>query len=293
MARSGVTHLRPDLKGQLPDSGRALETWRILEGHHEKEPLCPGAAGLMIEELGKVEKLMGYAAWSQIDELLREQDVEHLLGADIIPDQQGAVSLMLGIIERGETTKSGTNQGVVVQHPDLCAFYIRRKEEIGPTDRVFPFHIDRYRRWYAKAAKKFGLLEEGPHVFRHTGATYLIHYKKWERQKARDFGRWAKDKSMSNYGHSHLLGRNQQRLSKADNDRGAWMWEDVEERCGLRTRVLDEAQEETEKALERTSLFAEATTQPETGTQNIGAYPELAPAPPPWAEPQIFASELA
>ena len=66
------------------------------------------------------------------------------------------------------------------------------------------------------------------------------------------------------------------------------MWEDVEERCGLRTRVLDEAQEETEKALERTSLFAEATTQPETGTQSIGAYPELAPAPPPWAEPQIL-----
>jgi hypothetical protein len=151
---------------------------------------------------------------------------------NVAPD--GRVSLELGIAERGETTKTGTNQGVIPVHPALHAFYRRRKAESEPGARVFRFNIDTYRSNFNKEMETQGMEERGVHLLRHTCAVWLLEYEGWERNKVRDMGRWRKDRSLSMYGKRHLLLKNEGRLSKAQTERGFWMWEDPAKNMGFK-----------------------------------------------------------
>ena len=95
LARSGLIQLKPSLARELSESRQALETWRNLEGDVEKEPHCPEAAALVIEAIRKEEKDMAYAAWAQVDHLLREQDLEQ------VKTQTLAQDIPTGWIENG------------------------------------------------------------------------------------------------------------------------------------------------------------------------------------------------
>ena len=83
-ARSCHTHLYPEAKGKLPKSGRALKAWEKLQGGAvPREPLAWATAGLVIEDLGEQEPIMGIAGYTQLDTGCREQDIEHLRWDDV------------------------------------------------------------------------------------------------------------------------------------------------------------------------------------------------------------------
>ena len=69
--KSGAVHLLPDLKDQLPKASRAVRSWEKLEGEVEREPLCLALSGIVVEKLGKKSPLYGWAAFSQLRDLLR------------------------------------------------------------------------------------------------------------------------------------------------------------------------------------------------------------------------------
>ena len=142
---SRVTSPYPDLKDELPISARALKNWEKLEGDPEREPLCRSLLAIAPAKLSGRNNDLGWRAWSQSKELLREQDIENPRVSDISvgePAEEGGaspVSLELGVLERGEATKRGTSQGVVVLDPEVALFDICKKRSLRNDQRVFFF----------------------------------------------------------------------------------------------------------------------------------------------------------
>ena len=180
-ARSGLLHLAPEMKGELPWASRAVKTWEKMEENLEREPICKEFASLLIESIGRRGgSTMGYGAWSQLDCGMRVQDLDSLLTDDVHPGHKENVSLELGVLERGESTKTGTSQGVEVLHPDLCRWFLMRKEYLGPGQKVFDFEIPHYEKIHRDALAEYGLEDlEGAHVWRHSFAIHLHHYEGW------------------------------------------------------------------------------------------------------------------
>jgi hypothetical protein len=177
--KAGVAHLVPAWKDQLPNASRASLSWERMEGELEREPLCLGLTGILIERLGKRNHHYGWASLSQARDLLREQDVEHLRGEDVlVGGTEGArrVSLHFGVLARGETTKRGASQGVAVWDPLVAEFYRLRSEEVGPGGKIFNINMDRYRKEMHEELVAMGLADLGSlHLFRHSGAMYFKH----------------------------------------------------------------------------------------------------------------------
>ena len=71
------------------------------------------------------------------------------------------MSLELGVLERGETTKRGTSQGVVVLDPKIALFYIRKKKSLRDDQRVFSFTIEEYRSVWASVLKELQFSDLG------------------------------------------------------------------------------------------------------------------------------------
>jgi hypothetical protein len=235
--RSGVLHLAPELKGEVPLSTRASRTWEKLEGNPEREPLCREMSGLIVEAIAKREKRMAWGALSQLDCLLREQDLEALLIDDVSVGNDGSVSLELGVLDRGESTKSGTSQGVVVREDHLKHFFRVCKEVLASGSRVFPFPQARYRKVVHEAVGEAGCgmdaAEVTPHVFRGSGAVFLLYVLDWPIPKVVDRGRWGSVRSMAPYAKKHLFVRNESRLDDPARDRGRFLWSNPIENMGL------------------------------------------------------------
>jgi hypothetical protein len=130
---SAISHVMPDAKGHMPNLNRAVKAWEALEGNVEREPLSKDYLALVLEQLARIDSRFAWCAWLQVDSLLREQDVQSVLGVDVsVADASGSseepidedesgleVSMHLGVLERGETTKTGTAQGVTVRNKNL------------------------------------------------------------------------------------------------------------------------------------------------------------------------------
>lgn len=144
------------------------------------------------------------------------------------------MSLNLGVYERGESTKTGTHQGTIPQHPDLQAFYRYMKAVLPPNARVFNFHMKAYNTVINRELARVRSPERGAHILRHAFAVWLLFYEEWERTRVRQLGRWARDEGMMGYDKKHLLLKNEQGLTKEESERGLWMWEKPRERFGLR-----------------------------------------------------------
>lgn len=222
----------PKLQGKSGESQRALETWKELEGNPEREPLCKAAGALLIEKVAKRRQHMGYGSWTQVDHVMREQDLDHLVCYDISIGKTG-VSLELGVLERGERTKAGAQQGVAPVGQVLQDFYTLRKLEGGPMEKVSQFSIPAYNTVVDEGMKELRQEESGTHILRHTLATGRLHYDKWTRKRVRDMGRWAADTSLTHYGKYRKLLQNEERLTQAEQERGMWIWENPRERLGL------------------------------------------------------------
>lgn len=249
--QAGVMHLLPGMKGSLPQAARALKAWEKQEGVREREPLCGSRSALLVERMGKEFWLFGCFSFAQLRDLLREQDGEALRGEDVnvaVVNGTLKVSLSLGVLERGETTKKGTSQGGEVLGELLKEFYARRKEEVGDKGYIFEFQMNQYRSAFQEVLKEMGLGDlghagsetGGPHLHRHSGAIYYIHYLNWTLKSVKDRGRWGADESVAHYAKKHLLIKNEGRATAEEDERGRWLWEDP--KCfGLRMAMGKDA----------------------------------------------------
>ena len=116
---AGFVHVYPEHGGHLPEADRALKSWERLDTGGEGGPICEEAWGAVIVAFvrgGDAEG--GLVRGLSFDCLLRGKDWSKLRLEDVTSSTRGdgslEVSLMLGVRKRGETTKTGSRQGVVV-----------------------------------------------------------------------------------------------------------------------------------------------------------------------------------
>jgi len=187
-------------------------------------------AALQVEAIGEVKPIMGWAAWTQLDALLREQDLDVLRWADVSVAAVDDVALTLSPLERGETTKTGPSQGVTILDCRLARWFSSEKLKHQGDDKVFNLPLYKYRRIHNMALAKYAMEElGGPHVFRHSGAIRLIQRgfpegKKWSFPRTQGRGRWALEKSVHHYAKPHLVTKNRSRLSPDQREKGMALW---------------------------------------------------------------------
>jgi len=236
-----------------------------------------------------------------LDTLLREQDLDQLTTEDI-SCTSGEVALELGVLTRGETTKSGTSQGVVCRHWLTAAFFRNAEKELPPGAHVFGFKIEHYQKAVKAVLSEDLPLEElggTPHLFRHSGANHLLHIHGWKKDKVQERLRHGHPKSTAHYMKRHLLIKNQSRLSSEEGARGQWLWEDPAHRLGL----VDFRMEDGDVEEDECKVLGEGAAEPDSDPEdeidkimdapvlaplippspldvvNLGAYPDLEPAP--------------
>ena len=142
-----------------------------------------------------------------LDGYLRTQDLELIRVADVIfydgPPAYAAVRL--GESRRGESTKTGRDQGVLFDDPSSIQLLRRRTKGKKPGDRVFSLSKGVYTQWYWRAAEKTKVKKwvRPPHSVRHTAASRDLHenYRTWQEIKRR--GRWTTDTAVQRYAAAH------------------------------------------------------------------------------------------
>ena len=79
----------------------------------------------------------------------------------------------MGKSSRGESSKTGRNQGVRLDYPHSHAIIRRRVKGLQPKEKAFPIKANDYRKWWHWAVAKVGV-SQPPHSCRHTGASYDV-----------------------------------------------------------------------------------------------------------------------
>ena len=208
---SGFLYVYPEHTGHLPEADRALKAWERLGTSGERDPICEEAwASLIVAALRGDDEQGALINATSLDCLLRGQDWSRLRLADVSTSttRSGSleVALKLGVRGRGERTKTGAGQGVIVERPWLAAWltdYCDRRRAAG---RVFVFDlkIKDFRSRFAIWQRRLRISVGTPHVLRHGGAALMIA-RGDERKKVKVRGRWAKDKNLDRYTKTHLL----------------------------------------------------------------------------------------
>jgi hypothetical protein len=112
----------------------------------------------------------------------------------------------------------------------------QKKVDIGSKEKVFQFSLDAYARFWKKVLSVYGWQDlGGPHLNRHSGAIYLIHYLGWSMPRVQEHGRWLEERSIRHYGKRHVVIKNEERLSTTQLERGRWLREDFEQRLGVKS----------------------------------------------------------
>ena len=152
--------------------------------------MCSEAVYLVARELIRQDEI--YAAiWVilQFDICGREQDVECLFPADIV-HSGGEYALVFGVSARGETVKTGRDQGAVIEQPWVGRLVMALAERTPVGARIFPLTQEGFRRRWAAALTSLGLPFRPPHALRHTAAAEAIFQKRLSLEQVRRRGRW-------------------------------------------------------------------------------------------------------
>ena len=109
----GFLHIFEDHRGRMPTSARALQSWSRLVQQGEGGPLATesvASVALRLFERGFLHE--GIFVLLSYDCFLCEQDWESLRRNDVASDDTLQTALLFGVRERGERSKTGSNQGV-------------------------------------------------------------------------------------------------------------------------------------------------------------------------------------
>ena len=210
---NGFCYLFPEQARELPHSWRALRGWLHFAVLREGQPIGVCTLACMSDELDKAagtfetpECQAAECIRVAVDGYLREQDLFQLQVDDVVfHDEQRKAVLLLGVSKRGESCKSGRDQGVVL---DETANYDILKRRIGgrKKGRVWSLTADRYRKLWQWAAEsvtgsKFGA--GTPHAARHTGASRDLTEGHRNLEEVMKRGRWKAINSVHRYAKPH------------------------------------------------------------------------------------------
>ena len=161
-----------------------------------------------------------------MDSYLRTQDLGLLRVEDVSspparPGEPLLVSLQLGVVERGETTKTGVRQGVIIDFPRVARATLRRAAGRSPKEKLFKTSTRQYTNAWRKAVRRLGLTFVGPpHSVRHTGPSrdHFLGYRTLTEIQKR--GRWMSKDSVFRYSKDHVLVQMMARQPAAIRARG-------------------------------------------------------------------------
>ena len=146
---SGFTHIFPEHKQHMPETARALLTWHRLGLSAEGGPLSSKTIGaIVLKMIQNGHTFSALAVMLSEDAYLREQDWSQMCMEDVYGDQN-RVAIVLGVRERGEKARTGSNQGVLLDRAYLGDMILAMKEHLEVGEPFFPISTVEYRRhWW-------------------------------------------------------------------------------------------------------------------------------------------------
>ena len=206
---SGVLHIWPQLSGRLPRAARALAAWRKVDPSGAGEALCAEVMVVMAARLRERSSEGAEAAdimLTMFDTYCRQQDIFQLRREDVsVTTQPFRVAVHFGISARGESTKTGTDQGVIIDYVEIarmlsvraCAPAVR--PENGAPEMLFSLSRKKFHELYYSAAASLGIRVPPPHSLRHTGPSRdaFLGFRTLSEIQVR--GRWAALASVQRY----------------------------------------------------------------------------------------------
>ena len=222
---SGLTSMWPEVKDKLPLAARSLIAWQRLAIHGEGGPI-PLQAIIVIAirmiELGHPEAAL--ATLLAEDGYLRESDWSMIQVTDIVTEgqpQTPRVALILGAQERGDTTKTGDNQGIVVETLFVCLWVAQLAKRLRPSQSLIGLKPEAYRRIWWKVLDDINARSLGPpHSLRHSRPAAQCRDRSRTLEEIRRRGRWISLKSVQRYTKDHLLLKALAALPPGLRDRG-------------------------------------------------------------------------
>ena len=221
----GFLHIFGDHKDRMPLSARALQAWSRLIQQAEGMPLCResiGAIALQMLRQGRLHAacitLLSFDGW------LRQQDWNGLRREDVVAERGGATALFFGVRTRGEKSKTGTNQGLVLQIPLVSELLKVLGDGLAPQELIFPLSASQFREQWWLTLKELAMEWAGPpHNLRHSGAACFVE-SGGALEQARRRGRWASPGSVQRYTKTHFLVRHRARVPPPLLAEGSQFW---------------------------------------------------------------------
>jgi len=152
-------------------------------------------------------ELVVEAIWTltQYDAYAREQDIENIRTGDL-SFHRGSMAIALGVSVRGESSKTGSNQGVVIRRGLVTDLLLALREAAPEGGRVFPITQADFRRQWHTVCRHLGLEWAGPpHRLRHSGPSEDIARERTSLELVRRRGRWKSMQSVQRYSKTFAL----------------------------------------------------------------------------------------
>ena len=203
---SGWVMIQPEIQHRLPISWRAMLSWRRSHVAQEGGPIGEQTLAALIQIMRDLDYSdaadIALLAW---DGYLREGEAINVRAQDVV-FAKGKTVILLGPSSRGERTKTGSDQGIILDWPGTTEMLKRRVQQVTSNGKLFNIKADTYRKMWTKAYDELRKLEgcEGvahmpPHSVRHSGPSRDCQegYRSLESILKR--GRWSSLKSVNRY----------------------------------------------------------------------------------------------
>ena len=215
---AAVLHFLPEYtKERFPLARRSLVSYGKLGLGKEGRGFSEEVWGLLLEHFAESNPHAFLVLAFCVDTYARGQDWESLRVEDIfIAGKQ--VAARFGARHRGESAKTGFEQGVVISRGWVAKLIAERWRSMSSkgTKRFFAISRKEFDVAWADALSSLGLSFVGsPHSTRHAGATidHLSRKKPLDEVQLR--GRWSARSSVARYDKPHVLVECNSRLSSA------------------------------------------------------------------------------
>jgi len=203
----GFAAIYPDFSASLAEAHRALQAWARLGLQGEGAPVAIETVALVVDILRqRGEPDYADAVMACADAWMRWQDIEHLRCEDIhevVHQGRRATSLALGVRERGEATKTGPDQGVLIDHDKVAEMLHRRRHKGKPSDKVFLINKARLAMLWALALTALGHPYFPLHTLRHVGPSRDAYEGYRGIPEIGKRGRWNSREGVKRYSKAH------------------------------------------------------------------------------------------
>ena len=152
-----------------------------------------------------------------------------------VVDAGDVVALLFGRRDRGERSKTGHGQGLLIDYPATRSMLRERLRNTAPGQRLFPITQHEYRRFWNATASDLGVAEivGRPHNVRHTGPSYDVFIGYRDLRGVQRRGRWRVDASVLRYSKTHEYARALARAPAELTQRGRHLLQQLGQRSAV------------------------------------------------------------